>query len=438
MPTRVPAELPSLTTARPQAPRSPVSATSSSGRRVVAVVRNLALLAAGLLAGLALLEVGLRLATPNPNKQVNATAEPRFGWANVPGFRGYWSAWPEYGDVPVRINGRGLRDDREIPYAKPAGTFRIFLVGDSFIEEKQVPREETFPYLLEKMLNADRSPVRFEVLNAGVSGFATDQEVLLYELEGTRYEADLVLVGFFGNDDVTDSYGETTRGTPAPKPYFQASRGALDLTDFPVKIEARAGEQLTFWVRLRRFLQHNSRVYFLARTAMPRLAPGLYNGVMTTGLVAPLEADSDGWEIPPHYFIHALPAPAEIERALAIEQALFLRLKAGAARHGARVAVVSMPAHYQVNDGRWQRTLLKYPAMKGLRWDLARPDSVLQPYLEAHGILYLYLAPELRRQWLAKGRPLYGRVDTHMNAEGYLLVAQLTHDWLVGTGQVPR
>ncbi len=193
-----------------------------------------------LLTVLVLLEVMLHVVAPSPGKQLDDQPDPRFGWANIPGFRGYWSAWPEYGDVPVRINSRGLRDDREIPYEKPPGTFRIFVVGDSFTEQKNLSREQSFPYLLEQMLNRDGGATKFEVLNAAVAGFATDQEVLMYEIEGTRYHADLVLVGFFGLDDVADSYRYSAAPQLFQKPFFELRDGVLNLTGVPVKIDSRA------------------------------------------------------------------------------------------------------------------------------------------------------------------------------------------------------
>jgi hypothetical protein len=62
------------------------------------------------------------------------------GFALAPGVEGQYQ---REGTSYVRINSDGLRD-REHPKAKPAGTFRIAVLGDSFTEAMHVPMEQTF------------------------------------------------------------------------------------------------------------------------------------------------------------------------------------------------------------------------------------------------------------------------------------------------------
>ncbi|MBK7875211.1 MAG: hypothetical protein IPJ77_05595 [Planctomycetes bacterium] len=101
-------------------------------------------------------------------------------------------------DVEFRINSRGLRDDREHAYAKPDGLRRIVCLGDSFTIGYEVDEADCFARVLERELRA--SGLRVDVLNAGVSGFSTAEEVLYLERELARYEPDLVILSFFGND----------------------------------------------------------------------------------------------------------------------------------------------------------------------------------------------------------------------------------------------
>ncbi len=77
-----------------------------------------------------------------------------------------------YGDfrVNVRVNREGFRG-REISAQKPAGTFRIFLLGDSFTFGLGVENDETYAAVLEAGLNEDaRNGPRYEVINGGVRG----------------------------------------------------------------------------------------------------------------------------------------------------------------------------------------------------------------------------------------------------------------------------
>jgi lysophospholipase L1-like esterase len=67
------------------------------------------------------------------------------------------------------------------------------VLGDSFAWGYGVEESERFSQLLEGALGA-------EVINAGVSGYSTDQELLWYGNEGIKYETDLVILVIAGND----------------------------------------------------------------------------------------------------------------------------------------------------------------------------------------------------------------------------------------------
>jgi len=102
--------------------------------------------------------------------------------------------------IRIRINDAGFRDDIDYVEDKPAGTFRIVVLGDSFTFAGKVPLAQTMPKLLEAQLRrADRSR-RYEVLNLSVPGYGSDQQAVALEESGLRYHPDLVLVAFVLND----------------------------------------------------------------------------------------------------------------------------------------------------------------------------------------------------------------------------------------------
>lgn len=102
--------------------------------------------------------------------------------------------------VRVHVNSAGFRDDREISAAKQPGVFRILVLGDSFTFAGKVPAAQTLPSRLEQMLAAASPERRFEVLNWGVPGYNTEQEMLLLRDRGFGFDPDLVIVAFFLND----------------------------------------------------------------------------------------------------------------------------------------------------------------------------------------------------------------------------------------------
>jgi lysophospholipase L1-like esterase len=106
------------------------------------------------------------------------------------------------------INSRGLRD-REYPPLKPANTFRILALGDSFTYGAGVSSKETYVKQLEAMLNEtpnDRG-LRYEVLNAGVPGYNTHQELIHLREVGLQYNPDMILIGFTQSDAELGFFG---------------------------------------------------------------------------------------------------------------------------------------------------------------------------------------------------------------------------------------
>ena len=102
--------------------------------------------------------------------------------------------------IRIRINADGFRDDLDYAPAKPPGTFRIVVLGDSFTFAGKVPLDGTMPKRLEERLRDADPSRRYQVLNLAVPGYNTAQEAGALEEAGLRYQPDLVLVAFVLND----------------------------------------------------------------------------------------------------------------------------------------------------------------------------------------------------------------------------------------------
>ncbi|MGQ0552922.1 MAG: SGNH/GDSL hydrolase family protein [Planctomycetota bacterium] len=103
---------------------------------------------------------------------------------------------------PLDINAYGLRDPRELTLPKPAGTYRLVCLGDSFTFGVEVPHEHVTAQVLERSLTARLPTRKVEVWNAGVSGYNSCQERLWLKYYGWALEPDLVTVGFVMNDAI--------------------------------------------------------------------------------------------------------------------------------------------------------------------------------------------------------------------------------------------
>ena len=103
------------------------------------------------------------------------------------------------GEVLYRINSDGFRGPRHAR-PKPAGMFRVVVVGDSIAFGYGVQEEESFPRMLEARLRELAPRARVEVVNLGVGGYNAWNESELLKDVGLGYEPDLVLVQFCIND----------------------------------------------------------------------------------------------------------------------------------------------------------------------------------------------------------------------------------------------
>ena len=109
------------------------------------------------------------------------------GYRYIPGTRMSLPR-PGGGRYEFAVNRDGIRSDREFTTDKPPGTTRIMILGDSMAAGQFVSNSQRFSELLERRHRG------LEVMNLALEGSGTDQQVLLYEHVGLRYEHDLVLL----------------------------------------------------------------------------------------------------------------------------------------------------------------------------------------------------------------------------------------------------
>jgi lysophospholipase L1-like esterase len=97
----------------------------------------------------------------------------------------------------VQTNSIGLRDGPIV--ARQPGELRILVLGDSVAFGWGVRNEDIFPRRLEVDLTRDLArPVR--VINSGVGGYNTEQELAFLKLRGPEIAPDLVLLLYVDND----------------------------------------------------------------------------------------------------------------------------------------------------------------------------------------------------------------------------------------------
>jgi len=132
------------------------------------------------------------------------------------------------GEAFVKINRDGLRD-REHSKTKPPNTFRIAILGDSMTEALQVPLERTFWSVLERQLKSCKTlgDRVVEIINFGVSGYGTAQELLIFRDRATAYSPDVTVLAFYAGNDVRNNSKELEPFKL--RPFFSIQDGNLVL-----------------------------------------------------------------------------------------------------------------------------------------------------------------------------------------------------------------
>ena len=97
-------------------------------------------------------------------------------------------------------NSLGLKN-RKIT-KKKSNQYRILILGDSLIARGETSSGKLFTTIVEENLNKrfGKREVLFEVINAGIAGYTTYQELEFLRIYGLDMEPDLVILGIVFND----------------------------------------------------------------------------------------------------------------------------------------------------------------------------------------------------------------------------------------------
>jgi hypothetical protein len=393
-------------------------------RRVVWIGRALiVLLTIALVLGT--VEVSLRLFGPilpgNYTSGAYLERHPVYGFFHVRGYDG-WQHSSEY-FARVRFNQLGLRDPRT-SYEKPPGTFRVLLLGDSFMEAIQVEQHETTAAVLEARLRALRPDLNVEVINAGVAGWSTGIEGLYLDHEGYRFQPDLVLVSYFIGNDLHDNYYKLQLAGDdldlAVKPYFGLGKdGVVVQRDPPLAPPPPTG--------LLPGLRACCRLWNVIETGViNRFGDGMGNTPLWAS--APMEAHTRA--------LYDAEPSGEWKEGWDITSQLFGRLKARADAMGVPLAFFAIPDSPQLNEEEWREMVGGRRVTRG-RSELTGPNRQLESIAERYNLPMLDLLPMLQRESGGVPRRFYFLTDQHWNRDAHALAARELERFLVERGLVP-
>jgi hypothetical protein len=381
--------------------------SAARGRRLLG-----GLVLAGFGVGMAFLalEAGVRLLHLVPDRFWRPDAQ--LGTALIPNATGWWTQEEHEFVVPVQINAEGRRDlDRGV--TKATDTYRIMLLGDSFVEALQVPIADTFARGLEHRLSeASGRPV--EVVSMGVSGYGTASQFLWYRDVGRRYHPDLVLLSFYPGNDVRNN---SPTLEPALRPQYAADGRLERVIGGDNDGQRRGLNRSAAYTYIRK----------LILTRQPALAARLSDwGLVKESALRPVPL-KDG--VPVDYWVYAQTPPEDWQDAWTRTERLLSAFQDQVRADGARFVVMIVTAREQIYPDDWQQVLQTYPAMQAKSWDVNGPERHVLDWCARSGAQCVALSPAFTAARETAPR-LHWHFDGHWTAAGHALAAETMTNFL--------
>lgn len=310
--------------------------------------------------------------------------------------------WRMEGYSHDKLSSTGLRDS-EHAIAKAAGTTRIALLGDSSTEGMQVPLNETYGKILERLLNQPRQPNvsdepgqprradqsetpdksshKYEVINFACSGYSTGQQLLQYERDVRPYHPDIVLLLYNRGDSIENIFVPGPGALSQPRPYFYLdSKNELQLDPSVLEACSSKLKSQPFWD----YLKKNSRIYGVISATGLVLSINEHNYRKWTAWLVSLTSSWVKNDRPSTWTV-----PYEKQNPDRVTEALLTKLNSDITADGGRFALIIFPNVVQDPDLQRQQSLFEMLSNKKnfAFVDLTRPffDSDFHSYfLEYH------------------------------------------------------
>ncbi|WP_287962913.1 SGNH/GDSL hydrolase family protein [Alcanivorax sp.] len=355
-------------------------------------------------------------------------ADPYCGASLRPGAEGWWT---KEGRSHVVINSQGLRD-REHQFKKPEGTFRVAILGDSYAEALQLPWQKAFWSVMEQRLQTGCNTLKgkkVEVINFGVSGYGTAQELQTLRYKVWKYDPDLVLLAFLTGNDIRNN-SRALEKDPM-RPYFLLQEGTLVLDESFLKDKTYgflSGEVARLAIML---LQH-SRILQLANAVRQRLKV-LYSKEIRLGAVfgkprgaSKMVASAEN-DVGLENEIYTPPKNKVWSEAWAVTEALILEMNKEVRNKKAMFLLATLSNGPQVLPRKSDRDHFKESVGSV---DLLYPDRRIEKLAKANGIPFIMLAPHLRKWAEEHQRCVHGFENAlpcggHWNENGHQIAGKL-------------
>jgi lysophospholipase L1-like esterase len=331
--------------------------------------------------GLLLAEFAVRIFAPQALVSDVIAGDPDVDYRLRPNASGHMSS-PEY-SADIRINSLGFRGP-EISPAKKPGVVRVLFLGDSFTFGHGLRENETLPFAVGERLEREY-PGKFEVVNGGVYGYSTADELNLFAKYGVALKPDIVVTLFMMNDFADN-----------PTAYKLGNDGSL--IKQKVSSDFNNSRRITRFIPGADWLRAHSHLFkFVGVRVLPVLTSGHVQN--STDDAGPRQAFD---EMSPEFY-------NQKGGSFEITTAILAQLAKIAKENGARPVLLTLGGAYELENGK-----IKSAAML--------PHERLRRAAAEAGFSRALALPPLLAEYRGK-EPLFFPVDTHWTGAATAFVA---------------
>ena len=332
-------------------------------------------------------------------------ADPIRGFANIPGA----TEINKHG-VKIAIGDHGFRGPTPSPEKAP-GAYRVALLGDSFVFAASIDYENTFAGLMNRYFKEKKQPV--EVIDMGVDGYGTIEELLVYEHEARKLKPDLVVLCFYVGNDLHNNYPPREHF-----PGYELENGELVAVPFEVRAFRRNV--------VRDFLRHHVRIY--------SYLPDLWRGFVTNlelkfskkkkeKRLAENQAQYE-WHPPKDYGRENLVGEG-LSKSWQVTIKLIEKLNQEVTADGGQLAIVVFPIITQVYDKYWDMLRAMHKTEDTAGWDRYKPQKILEKIARENNIVYIPIVEQMAAEAKKTEVDFYIPENPHFNEKAYAYISSL-------------
>ncbi len=357
------------------------------------IVGNIIVFLVSMLLFLIAFELYLRI---NPVKPDFYAEDTLIDWKLKPNIAGTY-ATKEF-SASYQFNAEGFNDENH-QVKKGNGTFRIAIIGDSFVEGLQVAFSGKFSQLLEARLQ--QKGLHAEVLDFGISSTGTTSQYLILKNYALKYDPDLVVLVFFAGNDLAENdpaFDYDTGVLSKEKTYAFIEDDSLVFK----KINMRENENIR--IKIGRYCK--SCNFFYSRMKNILAGKRIVKEPYPRNYYAFTDEDemfAGSWKI---------------------TEKMLLQMQQELQERNSTLAVVSLPSFFQVNNLE-NELRQRYTLPENTSIDFHRADKRLASACAANNISCTFLLDDFTAYTQKSDGPLYFAIDGHLTEKGHALAALL-------------